>query len=132
MALESKKGGPYTKPEQEKRREEIFKLHFEYGYPAVRIAKLLNVNRNTINEDIKRLCSEMHEESKTTFSKDWLDKQFTRLELQRARLREELDKDISLKDRLQIEKYITNIDLNISSMIVKVESSRRFVTLWVK
>ena len=132
MTLEPKKGGPYTKPEQEKRREEVFKLHFEYGYPAVRIAKLLNVNRNTINEDIKRLCSEMYEESKATFSKDWLDKQFTRLELQRARLREELDKDISLKDRLQIEKLITNIDLSISSLIVKIESSRRFVTLWLK
>ena len=132
MALESKKGGPYTKPEQEKRRDEVFRLHFEYGYPAVRIAKLLNVNRNTINEDIKRWRSEMYEENKATFSKDWLDKQFTRLELQRARLREELDKDISLKDRLQIEKFITNIDLSISSLIVKIESSRRFVTLWVK
>ncbi len=93
MALESKKGGPYTKYEQEERREEVFKLHFEYGYPAVRIAKLLNVNRNTIDEDIRHFRSEMYEESKATFSKDWLDKQFTRLELQRARLRGELDKD---------------------------------------
>ena len=132
MALESKKGGPYTKQEQEKRRDEVFRLHFEYGYPAVRIAKLLNVNRNTINEDIRHLRSKMYDESKTTFSKDWLDKQFTRLELQRARLREELDKDIPLKDRLQIEKVITNIDLNINSLIVKIEASRRFVTLWIK
>lgn len=133
MALESKKGGPYTKHEQEKRRDEVFRLHFEYGYPAVRIARLLNVNRNTINEDIRHLRSEMYDESKATFSKDWLDKQFARLELQRARLQEELDKeDISLKDRLQIEKLITNIDLSISSLIVKIESSRRFVNLWIK
>ncbi len=132
MALESKKSGPYTKPEQEKRRDEVFKLHFEYGYPAVRIAKMLNVNRNTINEDIKYLYSEMYDEDKATFSKDWLDKQFTRLELQRARLRKELEKDIPLKDRLQIEKFITNIDLNISTLIVKIEASRRFVTLWIK
>ena len=132
MALEAKKGGPYTKQEQEKRREEVFKLHFEYGYSAVHIAKMLNVNRNTVNEDIKYWRSEMHEENKSNFSKDWLDKQFTRLELQRARLRRELEKDISLKDRLQIEKFITNIDLSISSLIVKIETSRRFVTLWIK
>ncbi len=64
MALESKKGGPYTKPEQEKRRDKVFRLYFEYGYPAVRIAKLLNVNRNTINEDIRHFRSEMYEENK--------------------------------------------------------------------
>ncbi len=132
MALESKKGGPYTKPEQEKRRGEVFRLHFEYGYPAVRIAEILNVNRNTINEDIKHWHAELYDESKVTFSKDWLDKQFTRMELQRARLRKELEKDISLKDRLQIEKFIASIDLSISTLIVKIEASRRFVTLWVK
>ena len=131
MTLESKKDGPYTKHEQERRRDKVFKIHFEYGYPAVRIAKLLNVNRNTINDDIKHFHSKMYKESKATFSKDWLNKQFARLELQRARLREELDKDISLKDRLQIEKFITNIDLSISSLIVKIESSRRFVNLWM-
>lgn len=130
--LGGKKGGPYAKHEQEKRREKVFKLHFEYGYSTVHIAKVLDVNRNTINEDIKHWRSELYEESKANFSKDWLDKQFTRLELQRARLREELENDISLKDRLQVEKFITNIDLSISSLIVKIESSRKFVNLWMK
>jgi len=131
MALEikSKKGGPYTKQEQEKRRNDVFNLHFEYGYSAVQIAKLLNVNRNTINDDIKYWYSELYDEDKSNFSRDWLDKQFTRLELQRARLRKELEEDISLKERLQVEKCITNIDLSISSLIVKIETSRKYMKL---
>jgi len=129
MALEIKKGGPYTKKEQEKRRDEVFKLHFEYGYSAVQIANLLNVNRNTINEDVKYWYSELYKTTNFKYSKDWLDKQFTRLEMQRARLRKELDKDISLKDRLQVERLITNIDLSISSFVVKIETSRKYKNL---
>jgi len=48
-----KKGGRYTKKEQEERRLQVFHLHFEKKRPAVEIAELLKVNRNTINEDIK-------------------------------------------------------------------------------
>ncbi len=129
MALVNKKGGPYTKQEQEKRREEVFKLHFEYGYSAVQIAKLLNINRNTINEDIKYWYSELHNDNQSSYTKDWLYKQFTRLELQRVRLRKELEEDISLKDRLQVEKFITNIELSISSLIVKIETSRKYMKI---
>jgi len=129
MALEIKKGGPYTKKEQEKRKDGVFELHFEYGYSAVQIANLLNVNRNTINEDIKYWYSELYKSTNFKYSKDWLDKQFTRLEMQRARLRKELDEDISLKDRLQVERLITNIDLSISSFVVKIETSRKYKNL---
>jgi len=129
MALEIKKGGPYTKQEQQKRRDQVFKLHFEYGYSAVQIANLLNVNRNTINDDIKYWYSELYKSTDFKYSKDWLDKQFSRLEMQRARLRKELDEDISLKDRLQVERLITNIDLSISSFVVKIETSRKYKNL---
>ena len=129
MALETKKGGPYTKKDQKERKDEVFKLHFEYGYSAVHIGNLLNVNRNTINDDIKYWYSELYKTTNFKYSKDWLDKQFTRLEIQRARLRKELDEDISLKDRLQVERLITNIDLSISSLIVKIETSRKYKNL---
>ena len=52
MALETKKGGPYTKQEQEKRRKRVYELHFEKGFSAVSIGVELDMNRNTINEDI--------------------------------------------------------------------------------
>ena len=32
-----KKGGPYTKKEQEDRRQEVFRLHFEKRYSAVKM-----------------------------------------------------------------------------------------------
>ena len=49
LAEEIKKGGPYTKKEQDERRQEVFKLHFEKGYSASKIFEMLKVNRNTIN-----------------------------------------------------------------------------------
>jgi len=48
-----KKGGPYSKKEQEERKIQVYHLHFEENKSAVEIAELLNVNRNTINDDIK-------------------------------------------------------------------------------
>lgn len=58
MALEQeKKGGPYTKDERETRQKEVSRFYFEFGYSAVKIADLMKVNRNTINEDIKYLYS---------------------------------------------------------------------------
>ena len=129
MALEIKKGGPYTKKEQEERKDNVFELHFEYGYSAVQIANLLNVNRNTINDDIKYWYSELYKSTDFKYSKDWLDKQFSRLEMQRARLRKELDENISLKDRLQVERLITNIDLSISSFVVKIETAKKYKNL---
>ena len=54
MALvQEKNGGPYSRDDREKRQNEVFRLHFEFGYPATRIAELMNINRNTINADIK-------------------------------------------------------------------------------
>ena len=50
--LEKKKGGPYTKDEQRKRRDEVYRLHFEYSYSARKIAEFLKINRSTINRDI--------------------------------------------------------------------------------
>ena len=48
-----KLGGPYTKTEQEQRREQVYQMHFEKGMSAVKIADKLKVNRNTVNDDIK-------------------------------------------------------------------------------
>lgn len=59
-----KDGGPYTKDERTKRQNEVARLHFEYGYSAVKIAEMMKVNRNTINSDIKYLYSEIKKELK--------------------------------------------------------------------
>jgi len=49
----SKKGGPYSKKERDSRREEVYRLCFEYGYTARKISELIKINRNTINGDIQ-------------------------------------------------------------------------------
>ena len=58
--LEKKKtGGPYPKDERVKRQNEVGRLYFEFGYSATKISSMMNVNRNTINQDIKSLYSEI-------------------------------------------------------------------------
>jgi len=47
------KFAPFTKSQRRKRRTEVYKLHFEHGMPATRIAEIMNVDRNTINNDLK-------------------------------------------------------------------------------
>jgi len=127
MVLEEKRGGPYTKQEQEIRQEKVFELHFENGHSAVQIARMLEVNRNTINKDIDFWYSELRHNNKSNYNKNWLDKQLTRLEFQRTRLQNSIDKELILKERLQIEKSITHIDLSIASLIVKIETSRKYM-----
>src|SRR2546427_6719750 len=58
-----KKGGPYDKKRRFFRRQEVYRLHFERGIPAIKIADLMKINRNTINNDIRFwFC---------TIAKDW-------------------------------------------------------------
>ncbi len=142
MALEikSRKGGPYTRQEQEKRRDEVFKLHFEYGYSALQISEILKINRNTINSDVSFLYSKLHDEMGKETYDNWMDKQLTRLESQRVRLRKELDNDITLQERLQVEKMILDLDSKISLLIIKMDTSKqeiwdkaiKFINDWMK
>ena len=64
-----KKGGRYTVKEKEERRIQVYHLHFEENKSAVKIATLLDVNRNTINDDISywhsQLANEINSEDLT-------------------------------------------------------------------
>jgi len=124
MALveQNKNGGPYTKKEQTDRRKEVLKLHFEKGYSAVKIADMLNVNRNTINDDIKYLNSQFSEEWKFYDIRSIIMKQIYRFELQRSRLLEELDTLENFKEKIMIEKMILDIDETILQIGTKIIS----------
>ena len=52
MPKSEKNGGPYPIQAKKTRRDEVFRLHFDYGYSARKIADMLKINRNTINSDI--------------------------------------------------------------------------------
>lgn len=89
---EEKRGGPYTKKEQEQRRAKVYELHFEKGHSAVQIAQMLVVNRNTISSDIKYWYSQMASQINGKNVVGIVLKQIERLELQRKRLLDEVEK----------------------------------------
>jgi len=118
--LENKKGGPYTKKQQEKRRNEVYSLHFEFGYPAQKIAGILKVNRNTVNSDINFCYSQLALDWENRDGKKLIVKQLERFELQRSRLYEELEKCNVLSEKITVEKLILDIDQKISQIVTKL------------
>ena len=119
--LEKKNGGPYTKKEQETRRDKVYRLHFEKGYSAVKIAKRISVSRNTINGDIKYLYAQISNEFKNNnLLGFWALRQYDRLENQRGRLLTDLEKQDKLKDKILVERMILDVDSKISDLIQKI------------
>jgi len=125
MALveQAKKGGRYTKKEQEQRKIEVYHLHFEENKSAVKIAELLNVSRNTINEDIhywhKQVASEFQAQDLTAKMR----KQIQRMEIQRDRLLDDLEQAESLDERIRLERFIAEIDNRLTQLYSKMISN---------
>ena len=123
-----KKSGPYSKEDKEKRREEIHRLHFEYEYSARQIANMMNINRNTVNSDLNYWHSKIIESGNIFDPETSILVTLERLKIQRVRLRELLDKTDSIKDKLSVEKLMSNIDFKILSTHHRLaESSRRML-----
>jgi len=120
--VQEKKGGPYSKDEREKRQKEVFRLHFEFGYSATKIAELMKINRNTINEDIKYWYSNFKEDLKQN-SEDFILRQIGRLESQRTRNIENITENKI--DDIKHEKLLLDIDKEINKMLVLVNSSQQ-------
>ena len=95
-SIPKKEGGPYPESQKKTRRDEVFKLHFDYGYSARKIADMMKINRNTINSDIAIGYSQLQKQDDTISVDDWLNKLLYRLEAQRSRLAENLDKKTGL------------------------------------
>jgi len=112
MALveQPKKGGRYTKKEQEVRKLQVYDLHFEQNKSAVEIAEILNVNRNTINDDIKYWRNQITSELDPQKTVSKLIKQIQRLEIQRDRLLEDLEFTEDIDDKIKLEKLIAQIN----------------------
>lgn len=126
--ISEKRGGPYTKSEQEKRRDEVYRLHFEHGYSATRIAELMNVNRNTINSDIGFLNEQFTKDIGSRGLNSWLIKECQRLETQRARLIEELQKCTETHHKISVERLIFDISNTLSQLISKLITKEVFIS----
>ena len=118
MALveQNKKGGPYTKKEQDERRKQVFNLHYEKNYPIVKIASILNVSRNTISDDVKQWNKQFTEEFEQIDVSTWMASNLLRLESQKMRLLEEADKTDQIQTKLGFEKLAFALESKIGQV----------------
>ena len=135
-----KRGGPYTKDEKLKRQNEVYRLHFEYGYSARKISELMKINRNTINGDIDYWYAQIANNSNFLDPEPTIMINFQRFNIQRSRLRENLDKAENFQQRHAIEKMIFDIDCKIINTQMKLADSMKrihklsigFINDWLK
>ncbi|NQW12584.1 MAG: hypothetical protein HQ481_22190 [Alphaproteobacteria bacterium] len=105
-----KKGGPYSSVDKHARRDEVYKLHFDYGYSARRIADIIKINRKTIDNDISFLYSKVLEKWGYPDPESWLLSNMENLEIQKTRVREELDKAENIQTRISLERLLLEIE----------------------
>jgi len=122
----SKKAGPYTKHDRNKRRNEVYRLHFDLGYSAVKISEMMKINRNTINSDIKYWYKSLSKEWEENYPDSWIIKQINRFENQRTRLRKYLRQESEIKNKLKIEKMIFDIDYQIAQIVIKFQTTKEY------
>ena len=120
-----KKGGPHTKQEIIDRRNEVHRLHFDYGFSARKIADLMKGNRNTINGDIDHWYSKIITSGGAFDSSYAVILNLERLDIQRSRLREQLDKAETFQEKLALERLILEIDTKILNTYNKMTTSTR-------
>ncbi|QDI89214.1 hypothetical protein Nisw_06600 [Candidatus Nitrosopumilus sp. SW] len=119
----SKRSGPYSKDEKIKRQNEVHRLHFEYGYSARKIAELMKVNRNTINDDIIFWYNKISHNDEVLDIENSILVIIQRFNVQRSRLRESLDKAENFQQKHAIERMIFDIDSKILNTRLKMENS---------
>ena len=128
----NKKNGPYSKKEKQKRLMEIARLHFDYGYSARKIAQMMQVNRNTVTNDLRYMYTKTADSVDIFNPEQLIIVNIRRFEQQRTRLREQLDKVTEFHDRIALEKMIFDIDSKIYQIYQRIgESSRRIIDLSV-
>ena len=123
-----RKGGPYTKNDRTKRRNEVFRLHFEHGYSAVKIADMMKINRHTINDDVNYWYSKLRQEWKSYDIDSWLMKQIHRMESQRTRLFKEIERQGNFQNKLSLERLIFEIDNKIMQTVYKAAYGKETLT----
>jgi hypothetical protein len=118
------KFAPFSKIQRKERRDEVYKLHFEHGLPATKIAELMKVDRNTINNDLKILYNKAMRDYNPDLSLDEIiDKQIVRLEAQRDRLGSYLCDTKDINSKITLERMIADIDFKLIAVIDKMNQN---------
>lgn len=118
-----KRGGPYSKSEITKRRNEAHKLHFGYGYSARKISELMKVNRNTTNRDINFLYSQIECHTQEMDSDFLIAESIERLNVQKTRLCELMYVFSIISEKISLEKMILQIESKIIQIKLKIVES---------
>ena len=118
-----KKGGPYTKKEQEERKIQVYHLRFEENKSALEIADLLNVNRNTINDDIRYWYQQLANEFKAQDLTAKMTKQIQRMDIQRDRLLDDLEEVENFDEKIKLEKFVSDVDNRLGQLFSRMISS---------
>jgi len=121
--VDEKKGGPYSVKERKIRRQRVAELFFEKGYNALTISRMLNVNRTTITNDLKACFSQLANEHNDFDIGAMCMTQFHRMEIQRSRLVDLLSKDLEFRDRLTLERIISEIENRIMQSAIRIDAS---------
>lgn len=95
-----RKDGPYSKQQRDKRREEVYRLCFEYGYSARKISELKKINRNTINGDIQYWYGKIVKNWNGLGPEFLVIKNIERLEMQKTRLVENLHRTKTQQEKI--------------------------------
>ena len=92
--------------------------------PAIRIAQLMKVDRNTINNDLKILYRKATKDYNSDMSfDDIIDKQLLRLETQRDRLGLYLSDTKDINSKITIERLISDIDFKVIALMERLNQS---------
>jgi hypothetical protein len=118
------KYSPFTRAQRKERRDEVYRLHFDNGMPATRIAELMKVDRNTINNDLKILYKRAVKDYNSDLSfNDIIEKQLLRLETQRDRLLLDLCDAKDISNKITIERLIADIDFKVIGLMERLSQS---------
>jgi len=120
----AKKGGPYSKIDKDARRDEVYRLYFDYGYSARKIAELMKIHRNTINGDVQFWYSKISRNIHIINPETSIILQLKKMEIQQIRLRECLDKVKSHSEQITIERLIFDINSKIMHTVQKLADSK--------
>jgi len=121
-----RRAGPFSPHDREIRRNEVYRFHFEYGYSARKIAELMKINRNTINGDIQYWYAKVVNKAELMDPEYWIVRKLERLEIQRTRIREKLDKESKFENKIALERFLFDLESKILQIQLKlVDSSAR-------
>jgi len=121
----SKKGGPYSKHNRKNRREEVFKLYFDYGFSISKISEMMRVNRKTISKDIEFWQDRLEDEWGKQNIVSGMMKIIHRQDLQRTRLRQELDNQTDSEEKRAWEKLIMQVQSNMANNHLRLATTEK-------